>query len=81
MEIQKDFEDLCVSLNAQNVDYVVVGGYALAFHGASRFTLNLDILIRPTPENVNQLAVAPRDFGFRGPYTGLDDLLRERTLL
>ncbi len=34
MEIQKDFEDLCASLNARNVDYLIGGGYALAFHAA-----------------------------------------------
>jgi hypothetical protein len=81
MEIQKDFEDLCASLNAHNVDYLVVGGYALAFHGAPRFTGDLDIFLRPTPENVNKLAAALRDFGFRGSDIHPDDMLRERTLL
>jgi len=47
MEFQKDFEDLCVSLNARNVEYLVVGGYALAFHGAPRYTGDLDLFIRP----------------------------------
>ena len=83
MGIQKDFEDLCASLIAQNADHLVVGGYALAFHGAQRFRGGLDIFIfiRPTPENVNKLASALRAFGFRGCDIHPDDLLRERTLL
>jgi hypothetical protein len=31
MELQKDFEDLCASLNGRSVDYLIAGGYALAF--------------------------------------------------
>jgi len=41
VELQKDFEDFCVSLNGRSVEYVIVGGYALAFHGAPRFTGDL----------------------------------------
>jgi hypothetical protein len=58
MEFQRDFEDLCASLNGRNVDYLIVGGYALAFHGAPRFTGDLDIFIRPTTENVSRLLAA-----------------------
>jgi hypothetical protein len=38
MEAQSDFRDLLALFNAQKVKYIVVGGYALAFHGAPRFT-------------------------------------------
>lgn len=81
MELQKDFEDLCVSLNGRSVEYVIVGGYALAFHGAPRFTGDLDIFIRPTEDNVNKLLAALRDFGFRESRLDPDDLLRHRKIL
>lgn len=42
MEIQQDFKELLELLNANKVDYVIVGGYALAFHGAPRFTGYID---------------------------------------
>lgn len=38
MEVQPDFRDLLVLLNKHEVEYLIVGGYALAFHGAPRFT-------------------------------------------
>ena len=41
MDLHKDFEDLCGLLNARNVEFLVVGGYAVAFHGAPRFTGDL----------------------------------------
>ena len=80
MELQKDFEDFCVSLNGRNVEYVIIGGYALAVHGAPRFTGDPDIFIRPTKDNVNKLLAAVRDFGFREPRLDPNDLLRRRAV-
>jgi hypothetical protein len=51
MEIQPDFRELLALFNARKVEYVIVGAYALAFHGAPRFTGDLDILINPHPNN------------------------------
>ena len=52
MDIQKDFAELCALLIAKRVDFLVVGGYALAFHGAPRFTGDLDLMVRPDPVQV-----------------------------
>ncbi|MCE5280214.1 MAG: hypothetical protein ABFD92_12690 [Planctomycetaceae bacterium] len=38
MEIQADFKELLALFNAHGVEYVIVGGYAMAFHGAPRAT-------------------------------------------
>lgn len=45
MEIHPDFRDLLGLLKKYDVEYAIVGGYALAFHGAPRYTGYLDILI------------------------------------
>ena len=50
MDFHRDFADLCSLLNANGVDFLIVGGYAVAFHGAPRFTGDLDIPIHPTLE-------------------------------
>lgn len=60
----KDFVDLISCLNAQGVEYVIVGGHALAFHGHVRATKDLDILVRPTPGNARRLMAALDEFGF-----------------
>ncbi len=44
MEIQRDFKELLELLNKHNVDYMIDGGYALAFHGAPRYTGDIDIV-------------------------------------
>jgi hypothetical protein len=50
-------------LTAHGVEFVVVGTYALAFHGAPRFTGDLDILVRPSLENAARVidALEPGD--------------------
>ena len=45
MEIQKDFKALRELFNAHKVEYLIVGGYATAFHGAPRFTGDIDLLV------------------------------------
>lgn len=64
MEIQPDFKELLALLNAHNVDYVIVGAYALAFHGAPRFTGDIDIFVKPDPKNAERILAALKEFGF-----------------
>lgn len=58
MDLYKDFEDLCGLLNERNVEFLIVGGYAVAFHGAPRFTGDLDLLFHPAVEYVDRTLVA-----------------------
>ena len=46
------------SLDREQVDYVLVGGAAVVFHGIVRATEDLDIFVRPTPENIDRLRKA-----------------------
>jgi hypothetical protein len=64
MEVQPDFKELLELFNANRVEYLVVGGYALAFHGAPRFTGDLDILVKPDPDNASSILAALAAFGF-----------------
>jgi hypothetical protein len=45
MEIQPDFRELLELFNAKSVEYLVVGGYALAFHGTPRYTGDIDLFV------------------------------------
>jgi hypothetical protein len=64
MEVQKDFRDLLELLNAHKVEYMIVGAYALAFHGAPRYTGDMDIFVKPDPGNAQHIMAALNDFGF-----------------
>ena len=73
MEVQPDFRDLLALLNEHKVEYLIVGGYALAFHGAPRFTGDIDIFVRPNSENAARVLNALAAFGFRFPNLTADD--------
>jgi len=64
MEVQKDFRDLLELLNTHKVEYLIVGAYALAFHGAPRYTGDMDIYVKPNPTNAQRIMAALNDFGF-----------------
>lgn len=64
MDLAPDFDEFCALLTARAVEFVIVGAHALAFHGAPRFTGDLDILVRPTADNGARLLAAIADFGF-----------------
>ena len=63
MEIQRDYKELLELFNAHNVDYVIVGGYALAFHGAPRFTGDIDLFVKPDAKNAQRILAALSEFG------------------
>ena len=64
METQPDFRELLALFNACHVEYLLVGGYALAFHGAPRFTGDLDIFVQPDAVNAQRILTALAAFGF-----------------
>ncbi len=73
MEVQQDFKELLELFNAHNVEYVIVGDYALAFHGAPRYTGDMDLLIKPDQENAQKVLNALKDFGFSSLDLSIDD--------
>ena len=63
MPLNEDFKDLFTALNAESVEYLVVGGYAVIFYAEPRFTKNIDIWVNPTPENAARVLRALARFG------------------
>jgi hypothetical protein len=72
MEVQSDFKDLLALLNEHKVEYCIVGAYALAFHGAPRFTGDIDIYLHANARNAQRVLRALAAFGFQ-----LDNLTAE----
>jgi hypothetical protein len=65
--LPRDFQDFLRLLNANAIKYVVIGGYAVAYHGYVRYTGDLDIFIEMSPNNAGKLVSALREFGFNLP--------------
>lgn len=75
MDLAPDFSEFCELLNDHDVEFVVVGAHALAFHGAPRFTGDLDILVRPTLDNGQRLLSTIAAFGFPTTTLTPDDIV------
>ena len=62
--LSKDFREFIVLLNESSVRYLVVGGYAVAFHGHPRYTKDLDVWVELSSDNANKIVAALKKFGF-----------------
>jgi len=67
MLLPPEFKRLLSALSSKKVEYLVVGGYAVIYHGYVRTTGDLDIWVGLNPENANRIESAIRSMGFNPP--------------
>src|SRR3989338_458328 len=63
MALNKDFEELFHHLNTANTKYLVVGAYAVIFYTEPRYTKDVNLWIKPDPENAKKVYQALKRFG------------------
>ncbi len=80
-ELPIDFKELLESLNANGVRYLLVGGYAVGFHGYGRTTNDIDIFVANDRENAERLVTALTQFGFGGNELSPDLFTRKDSLV
>ncbi len=71
MKLQKDLREFIELLNSHGAKYVIVGGYAVAFHGFPRYTGDIDFFVEVSPANAGTMCKVVEEFGFGD--TGLID--------
>lgn len=64
MKLQQDLREFIELLNAYDARYVLIGGYAVAYHGYPRYTGDIDFFIDMSGDNSTRLEAVLRDFGF-----------------
>jgi len=74
----KEFIEL---LNSNNVRYVIVGGYAVAYHGYPRFTGDIDLFVEMSEDNAGKIETALNAFGFSGLGLRASDFLQSDTIV
>ena len=77
MTLARDFEEFVKLLNKHKTAYMVVGGYALAFHGRPRHTGDLDIWIDISNSNATKMLRVVKDFGLGSLGFTKKDFLKE----
>lgn len=80
MIVHPDFLDFVRCLKGRDVEFVLIGAFAVAFHGRPRSTGDMDVWIRPTKENAAKVIGALKDFGFGSLAIGEDDLLSDKVI-
>jgi len=76
-----DFKEFLKLLNERAVEYLLIGGYAVGYHGYPRATNDLDLWVAVHPRNAGQIVLALRDFGFKVPELSAELFLREDNIV
>lgn len=63
-DLPKNFLEFSAQLNAHKVRYLIVGGYAVIYHGYPRSTVDFDVFVAMDRQNAEHLSHAIADFGF-----------------
>ena len=62
-QLPEDFKEFLKLLNSNNVQYILIGGWAVGFYGYSRFTADMDVFIGISEENISSMQSALHEFG------------------
>ena len=81
MELSQDFKEFIKLLNAHKVEYLVVGGYAVAIHGFPRTTGDIDFWVKPSKENAQRIVTTLIEFGFGSLDINIEDFTKENSVV
>jgi hypothetical protein len=75
MPLHPDWKEFLRLLNSHGVDYLIVGAHARAVHGVPRYTRDIDIFLRSSPDTATRMLGVLRDFGFGSLDITAEDFL------
>lgn len=81
MQLDPDFKEFVESFIANDVRFLIVGGYAVAAHGLPRYTGDLDAWIWVSPENAERVLHSLEAFGFSGLGLTEDDFVKPDSVI
>lgn len=81
MKLQSDLREFIALLNSHGVEYLLIGGHAVAFHGHPRFTGDIDFWVRPTEANGELIMAVLRAFGFSNLALSAADFTRSESVI
>lgn len=81
MKVSKDFKEFIELLNKNNVNYLLVGGYAVGYHSRPRYTEDIDIWIQPSLENAKKIIHVLNKFGFTGVSVSIEELIQPEKII
>ena len=77
IQLPKDFSEFLKLLNSKQVEYLVIGGWAVGFYGYPRATGDMDIWVSRSEENASKIVETMNEFGFNVPNLSPDLFTKE----
>lgn len=81
MVLPPDFKEFLSLLKTKNIPYLLIGGYAVGYHGYPRATNDMDIWIAIEPKVAEQMVSALKEFGFDTPQLSKDIFLKKSNVI
>jgi predicted nucleotidyltransferase len=81
IHLPQDFREFLKLLNDHDVEYLLIGGYAVSYYGYPRATADMDIWIAMHPGNADKVVAALREFGFTPPDLSANLFLKEKQII
>jgi hypothetical protein len=81
IELPLDFREFLNLLNENDVEYLLIGGYAVGYHGYPRATNDMDVWIAINPQNAERIVMTLQAFGFDVPELSADIFLQENKII
>ncbi|MDR4497525.1 MAG: hypothetical protein MRK02_06330 [Candidatus Scalindua sp.] len=81
IEFPRDFREFLQLLNSKNIEYLVVGGYAVGYYGYPRATGDMDVWIAINEKNASKMVDALKEFGFALPELNKHLFLKEEKVI
>jgi predicted nucleotidyltransferase len=79
--LPQDFKDFLRLLDAEGVEYLLIGGYAVAYHGFPRATEDIDLWVASSPQNADRIVKVLKQFGFDLPELQPDLFLKADSIV
>ncbi len=81
IKLPKDFKELLKLLKDKQVEYLLIGGYAVGYYGYPRATQDIDIWIAINPKNAKKMVITLKEFGFLTPQLSENLFLQEDSII
>ena len=81
IQLPPDFKEFLKLLNSHRVEYLLIGGYAVGYHGYPRATGDMDLWVAIRQNNAEKLVVALGEFGLNAPQLSADIFLQENQII
>ncbi len=81
IQLPPDFKEFLKLLNSHRVEYLLIGGYAVGYHGYPRATGDMDLWVAIRQNNAEKLVVVLKEFGLTSPQLSADIFLQENQII